>query len=70
MSKATPPQNDLPNLGAPAMRALILTGFSSLEKVSKASEKDLLQFHGVGSKAIRILNDALKAKELTFKRKT
>ena len=50
---------DLPNVGAPATRALQGAGHDSLESLAGASEKDLLALHGFGPRAVRIINDAL-----------
>ncbi len=61
------PTSDLPNIGAPAMRALEHEGYTTLKQLTKLSETQLLQMHGVGPKAIRILKEALKAKGLSFK---
>lgn len=49
----------LPKIGAPATRALQAAGITTLSQVARRSEKELLAIHGVGPKAVRILNDAL-----------
>lgn len=59
--------SDLPNIGAPATRALTHAGYTSLKQLTKLSEAELAQLHGVGQKAIRILHEALKAKGWSFK---
>lgn len=52
--------NDIPQkIGRPAQRALASAGFTSLEQLSKVSEKELLKLHGMGPKAIRIIREAL-----------
>lgn len=61
------PQSDLPNIGAPATRALTHAGYTTLKQLTKLSEAELAQLHGVGQKAIRILHEALKAKGWSFK---
>lgn len=61
------PQSDLPNIGAPATRALTQAGYTTLKQLTKLSEAELLQMHGVGPRAIRILKEALKAKGWSFK---
>ncbi|MFN8425976.1 MAG: hypothetical protein U0X87_06925 [Anaerolineales bacterium] len=66
MSTKTP-QSDLPNIGAPATRALTHEGYTTLKQLTKLSEAELAQLHGVGEKAIRILHEALKAKGWSFK---
>ena len=66
MSTKTP-QSDLPNIGAPATRALTHEGYTTLKQLTKLSEAELAQLHGVGEKAIRLLHEALKAKGWSFK---
>lgn len=61
------PQSDLPNIGAPATRALDHEGYTSLKQLTKISEAELAQLHGVGPKAVRILKETLKANGLSFK---
>jgi hypothetical protein len=52
---------DLPaNLGKPALRALHTAGITSLEQAATWSESDLLQLHGVGPRAIRLLDEAFR----------
>ncbi|MFN8402968.1 MAG: hypothetical protein U0V48_05365 [Anaerolineales bacterium] len=51
MSTKTP-QSDLPNIGAPATRALTHEGYTTLKQLTKLSEAELAQLHGVGEKAI------------------
>ena len=53
---------DLPRIGAPATRALVAIGITRLEDVADRSEADLLALHGVGPRALRILNEALAAR--------
>jgi Helix-hairpin-helix domain len=43
----------------PAIRALTDAGFEKLEDLAGASEAELLKLHGVGPKAIRIIQQAL-----------
>lgn len=61
------PKSDLPNIGAPATRALSQEGYTTLKQLTKISEAELAQLHGVGPRAIRILHEALKAKGWSFK---
>lgn len=62
------PVGDLPNtIGKTAARELALNGVDSLAKVAKHSQKELLEIHGVGPKAVRLLGDALATKGLTFR---
>jgi DNA-directed RNA polymerase alpha subunit len=55
-------------VSAPAKRALENNGIDTLGKLSKFTEKEILQFHGIGKSIIPKLSDALKAKGLSFKR--
>lgn len=66
-SKKDSPRSELPKLSRPANRALEDAGFYQLEQFTAVTEGDLLKLHGVGPKAIRILNEALKEKGLSFK---
>ena len=60
-------QSDFPNIGAPATRALEIEGYTNLKQLTKVSETELAQLHGVGPKAVRLLGEALKAKGWSFK---
>ena len=55
MSDSTP----LPKIGAPATRALATIGITSLDELRNHDVDALVDLHGVGPKAIRILRDAL-----------
>jgi predicted flap endonuclease-1-like 5' DNA nuclease len=62
------PVGDLPHgIGKTAARELSLNGITSLEKVARHSREELLAIHGVGPKAIRILEEALAAEGLGYK---
>ncbi|MFK3979442.1 hypothetical protein ACI2K4_03570 [Micromonospora sp. NPDC050397] len=55
---------DLPRtIGGPATRALASAGITTLAQVGELTEAQLLAMHGVGPKAVRILNEALGASE-------
>jgi len=56
-----------PKIGAPAMRALEAAGYSRLEQLTKVTEAELGQLHGMGTKALGILRETLKEKGLSFK---
>jgi hypothetical protein len=55
-------------LSAPARRALEREGVVTLERLSQYSEKEVLQFHGMGPSSLPKLRSALKAADLTFKK--
>lgn len=56
----------LPNIGKPATNALKSVGITTLEQVSTLKKTTLLKMHGVGPKAISILEKALTGHHLTF----
>ena len=51
----------LPAIGAPATAALESVGITTLELVAGRPARRLLSLHGVGPRAIRILQEALAA---------
>jgi Helix-hairpin-helix domain len=54
-------ERDLPrDIGAPATRALIGAGYTSLDQLAGASAKELTALHGFGPKALRIVREALE----------
>jgi hypothetical protein len=60
-------ESDLPvELAEPARRALVGVGLRRLEQLTKVSEAEVKQLHGVGPKAIEQLRRALGAKGLSF----
>ena len=52
---------ELPRVGAPAARALTAAGHPTLESLAGVVAADLLALHGVGPRAVRIIDDALTA---------
>ena len=54
-------------LSAPARRALEDNGIKTIQQLSNFSEKDILQFHGMGPASLPKLRGALKAEGLSFK---
>jgi DNA-directed RNA polymerase alpha subunit len=56
-------------LPAPARRALEREGITTVLKLSKYTEKEILKLHGIGPSSIPLLNDALKVKRLSFRKK-
>lgn len=57
---------DLPRIGRPAIRALIAIDVTTLDAVAKMRRDELLSLHGVGPKAARLLDEALRAAGLSF----
>lgn len=66
MGKVNEPENDIPNIGSPARRALAGAGITRMSQLTSVTEADLARLHGVGPKAIRILRQALEAQGLSF----
>jgi predicted flap endonuclease-1-like 5' DNA nuclease len=50
----------LPKIGAPATRALNGAGYTSLGQLAGVSRSDLAELHGMGPKALRIIDDELE----------
>ncbi|TAA69337.1 DUF4385 family protein [Planomicrobium okeanokoites] len=62
-------ENDFPKgVGKPATRALIGAGYTKVEQLKDATEKEILELHGVGPKAIKVLKQELASKGLEFKK--
>lgn len=65
--KAKPHQeSDLPKLAQPAQRALAAAGIQQLRQLTKLSEAEVKQLHGIGPNALVQLRRALEAKGLAF----
>ena len=58
---------DLPKLSAPARRVLLGAGYTRLEHLIEVSESEVMQLHGMGPKAMRVLGDALWERGLSFR---
>ena len=54
-------------IGGPATRALTLAGYERLEQLTEVTEREVLQLHGVGPKAVRILRERLSERGLAFR---
>jgi DNA repair protein RadC len=63
----TQQESDLPiELARPAQRALSEAGYLRLEQLTKVSETELKQLHGIGPNAIKQLRRALEARGQSF----
>ncbi len=62
-------ESSLPKLAAPAQRALASVGIKKLEDLTKFTERELMQLHGMGPNAMSSIRLALKTKEISFKKK-
>lgn len=61
------PRNDLPaDLAKPAQRALAAAGYTRLDQFTTVSEREFLELHGMGPKAVDQIRRALAAKGLAF----
>lgn len=56
----------LPKIGAPASRALQSAGYRSVEDLHGASRTMLLTLHGVGPRAIQLLEEAMAANAMSL----
>ena len=56
----------LPQIGAPATRALAAQGITRLDDLTHHRSEDLLALHGVGPRAIRMLAAALGEQGMSF----
>jgi hypothetical protein len=66
---SAPPRagGDLPRgIGKPATRALNGAGYHTLEHLTGARRADLARLHGVGPKALAVLDEAMRASGLAF----
>jgi predicted Fe-Mo cluster-binding NifX family protein len=66
MKPAAKTASDLPKLAAPARRALASAGLTSLDKLARAREADVMALHGMGPNALATLKTAMKARGLAF----
>jgi hypothetical protein len=57
----------LPKIGAPATRALNGAGYVSLRQLANTPRAELSKLHGMGPKALRILEQALEEHGLRLK---
>lgn len=63
-----PQEGFLSLLGAPARRALERAGIHTEKDLSSWTEKELLLLHGLGPASLPKLRNALKLKDLSFKK--
>ena len=57
---------DFPNIGKPAQRALTSAGYTNLKQLTKVTEAELGQLHGMGPKALDLLREGLRSRGLKF----
>ena len=51
--------DELPRISAPALRALDNAGYRTLRHLANASRQQLAELHGMGPKALTIIEQAL-----------
>ena len=54
------------NLGAPATRALAAAGYTELRQLANVPAAELKKLHGVGPRALRLLQEALQAQGMSL----
>lgn len=62
-----PDNGFLSKLSAPARRALEQQGITTLQQLSMFSEKEILQFHGIGPASLPVFRTSLEENGLLFK---
>jgi hypothetical protein len=63
----TPPDTGLPrNIGAPATRALIAAGYTELRQLANLPASELKKLHGMGPKALKLLQEALEQQGMSL----
>jgi hypothetical protein len=61
------PETGLPrNIGAPATRALTAAGYTELRQLEGVPAAELSKLHGVGPRALRLLQEALQAQGMSL----
>ncbi|TCB93376.1 DNA-binding protein [Micromonospora zingiberis] len=61
-----PDLDTLPKIGAPATRALDNSGYSTLRDLAGVPRAELAKLHGMGPKALGIIQDALEKHNLSL----
>lgn len=56
----------LRKLAKPAQRAIQNEGITTIEQLSKYSEKEFSELHGIGANAMKIIKQTLNENGLTF----
>lgn len=56
----------LKKLANPAQRAIQTLGITTIEQLSKYSEKEIAELHGIGKNAMKIIAQTLNEIGLTF----
>lgn len=64
------PESDLPGLAQPAQRALASAGIRKLEQLTRFSEAEIKELHGIGPNALVAIRRALADQGLSFAEET
>ena len=59
MGKSPTSLDNLPRIGAPASRGLAAAGFTALRQLAGMRRQELARLHGVGPKALDLIEAAL-----------
>ena len=63
-----PPEPGLPgNIGAPATRALTAAGYTDVRQLANVPAAELRKLHGVGPKALKLLQEALEQQGMSLR---
>ncbi len=54
------------SIGAPATRALVAAGYTELRQLGGVPSTELKKLHGMGPKALRLLQEALEQQGLSL----
>lgn len=69
MTSEEAPATEFPkSIGKVATRELALSGYTRFEHLTKVTKNDLLGIHGVGPKALNILEEELRQRGLSYKK--
>ncbi|WP_135239786.1 helix-hairpin-helix domain-containing protein [Micromonospora sp. Mcm103] len=60
----TSPLDRLPKIGAPATRALTAAGYTTLRQLAGVPRAELARLHGMGPKALGVIEAALAEHDL------
>ena len=55
-----------PSIGAPATRALAAAGYTELSQLAGVPAAELARLHGLGPKALRLLQEALRERGMSL----
>ncbi|QQS44340.1 hypothetical protein IPM65_01945 [Candidatus Roizmanbacteria bacterium] len=59
---------EFPKIGAPAFRALDSIGITQLSQLTNYTEEQLLELHGFGPRALRLLKERLRERGLFLRK--